>query len=127
VTTSLLSLTKNDPAYLHAGALTAKENAVAFVQKEAAGKDYAVFVYCGAIYQYDYSYLFYWGGKKDVYYDPGAIPAGNSIVYLIIPPENQDKEQDFINYHTPQKQYVTAKRSVMQSGIIVIRREKKVI
>lgn len=107
--------------------LRTKTHITGIVGNDAAEKDYTVVSYHPSIYQYEYTYLFKWRYGKDVAYDPGQIPLDSSLVYLILPGDNQKNESltNFVEYRTPEKLYITEKTWNIPDGSTILKRVKK--
>ncbi len=104
--------------------LITKEYVTHIVLNDAKGVDYNVFIYNPAIYTYDYSYLFAWLGKKNVPFDPGKITEQKNLTYLIYPATKQAIINDFIEYRTPKKFYITAHEWHIADGTTILKRVK---
>lgn len=113
------------PSVLSYDTLGKKEYIVNLVSEDSKGEDYKVFAYNPGIYSYEYSYLFMWMEKKYVPFDPGQIPAGGNLVYLVIQKTSNSIFSDYVNYHTPISKYKTTKEWDIPDGTKVLRRELK--
>jgi len=105
--------------------LFTKESATAQIIDDAGAIPYTVFAYNPSIYTYEYAYLFRWLANKEVPFDPGQIAQGDSVVYLLFPPDTASKiSDDFSHFHTPDAEYTTAQTWNYSDGSIVIKRVK---
>lgn len=105
--------------------LSTKEHIVDLVYKDAGSSRFSVFVYSGAIYTYDFDYLFQWLGNDKYGYIPGKESTAGEFVYLIIPKSPESIQLDFINYKTPNKQFRTVYQWVIPDGTTVVKRSSK--
>lgn len=101
--------------------LNTKEYITRLIIMDSKNNNYSVFAYNGAIYNYDYSYLFRWLAKKDFSYDPGFVRR-EGTVYLILPVAKKAIIDDFIHYRTPDKFYKTTKTWTIPDGTVMLRR-----
>ena len=104
-------------------ALSTEQKIVKKVSSDAKSRDYTVFAYSPSIYSYEYSYLFWWMENKDFSYDPGQIPTGGKLVYLIIPTDKKVVREDFVNFKTPQSKYQTTGSWNFADNILLLKRE----
>lgn len=99
--------------------LAGKELIVNKIYTNAGSSPFKVYAYAPAIYTYDYDYLFSWLGKN---HSRSEDRSAVRIYYLIIPSTTTAIENDFINYRTPTKDFVTVWRQKMQDGTTIIKR-----
>lgn len=104
--------------------LNTKEYIVKTIANDAGNQPYTVFAYSPSIYTYDYSYLFDWKYHKYIPYDPGIIPGGNKLIYLILSPAKKTLLNDFVYYHSPNKIYDTTSQWLIPDGTIILKRVK---
>lgn len=102
--------------------LVTKEQIVEKIIEDTYEKNYDVFVYNPSIYIYDYDYIFDWKAQKQVYFKPSD--TNSSLKYLIIPKVDEAIEKDFIEYITPDKEYITTDRFILGDNIQVLKREQ---
>jgi hypothetical protein len=105
--------------------LDKQKEVVQTISKDAGTSPYTVFAYSPSIYSYEYAYLFRWIANKNVPFDPGQNPTGSSTVYLIIPVKTNSEIQDFTNFRTPQKEYLTAKNWTLYNDVTIVKKIKK--
>lgn len=114
----------NPPNYkLEQNNLVEKEKVVTKIYDDVGSKPFAVYPYNQAIYTYDFDYLFAWLGK-DKYRNVPVSQGKTNVVYLIFPPTKQAVIDDFINYKTPENQYITINTWPMPDGTLVVKRTK---
>lgn len=105
--------------------LSTKEYITELIYKDAGNKKFEIFVYSPSIYMFDYSYIFgYKGSKKYVPAHPEEVPQDSNLVYIILPPGEEGKRQDFIHYRTPIEKYKTTKRIDIPDGTQIVKRER---
>jgi hypothetical protein len=101
-----------------------QKEVVQTIVKDAGNSPYTVFVYSSSIYSYEYSYLFRWVANKNVPFDPGQNPSGADTIYLILPAKSSIATQDFVNFRTPEKQYITDKNWTLYNDVTVVKKIK---
>ncbi len=102
--------------------LVTKEQIVDKIILDAQEKDYEVFIYNPSIYVFDYDYLFEWKAKKQVYFKPTDVTS--SLRYVVIPEVEEAIEKDFIEYITPEKEFITTDRLILGDKTRVLKREQ---
>ncbi len=114
-----------NPAAYSLSSLHTKKHIVDIIYTDAGSKPFTVFVYSPAIYTYDYDYLFEWFGKDKYKYYPQHDIKNNTPVYLVLPKTEESIKNDFINYKTPQENFITGKEWNIEDGSKVIKRIPK--
>ena len=105
--------------------LSLKKEVVRKVHEDGSGSDYSVFTYNPAIYNYDYSYLFYYLFDKDIPYRPELVPSKASPLYIIIPHAYKGQYPGYVRFRAPDELYITQREWLLPDGTIVVKRVKK--
>ena len=104
--------------------LASKQSIVEQIYEDASGEPFAVFAYSPAIYTYDFDYLFKWTAQKQKSVEPKTEISESHFVYLIIPETSEPIELDFINYKTPNEEYMTLRVWKTPDKTLILKRKR---
>lgn len=114
---------RTDPLTINS--LMTQKYIVEQIYKDNNNKPFAVFSYSPSIYTFDYDYLFEWFSSKG-YKKPESEIVKVKYVYLIIPKSSEEIKKDFINYKTPNNNYLTIKTWENLGETSIIKRQLRV-
>lgn len=101
-----------------------KRKTVEMMFDDVKKSPFTVFIYDPAIYTFDYNYLIEMYREK-YGFGPSREKSQDRIAYVILPQnKNQGALQSFTDYHTPNNEYKTTERWMMDDGTVVLRRER---
>ena len=105
--------------------LFTKEYIIKKICQEAINESYQINVYSPAIYTFDFDYLIRWFSEIKICNKEERNLDKVQFIYLIIPQTSQAAYEDYINYKTPPKKFLTVKIWQIADGTNIIKRRLK--